>query len=329
MMQRREFLKKSVLSTGAIVAGSVLNLPAMGDEARAEDSCNKTPQLPRREYGKTGAKLSIIGFGGMMIRTMKQEAVNCLVAESIERGVSYFDVAPTYGHAEVTLGPALQPYRKNVFLSCKTTQRGKAGAAEELKKSLETLRTDYFDLYQLHAITDVAKDVDAVFAKNGAMEVFAEAKKAGKIRYIGFSAHSEEAALTAMERYDFDSAMWPVNFCCYLNSGFGPKVVEKAQAKGMAILAIKSMAKNTWTKEESPHNESTHGFESFSDEQKTDLAMRFALNQPITSILPPGDEASHRLAMDLAINPKPITDEDISTLKQWSKGLVPMFPRQA
>ncbi|MHC4784282.1 MAG: aldo/keto reductase, partial [Planctomycetota bacterium] len=103
---------------------------------------------------------------------------------------------------------------------------------------MERMRTDYFDLYQLHAITDVEKDVDAAFAEDGVMKLLMEEKKQGRIRYLGFSAHSEEAALTAMDRYDFDSILYPVNFAAYMKGEFGPKVVKKAQEKQMAILAL-------------------------------------------------------------------------------------------
>ena len=120
--------------------------------------------MPTRTYGKDGPKLSIIGFPGLMMRRVDQEQSNRLVAESIEHGVNYFDVAPAYGDAEVKLGPALATYRKKVFLACKTKLRDRAGAKAEFERSLERLRTDHFDLYQLHDRHDVAKDVDPAFA---------------------------------------------------------------------------------------------------------------------------------------------------------------------
>lgn len=113
-------------------------------------------------------KLSIIGFGGIVVKDAEQQHANRVVAEAFEKGVNYFDVSPTYGDAELKLGPALEPYRKKVFLACKTGQRRREGASEELNESLKRLRTDYFDLYQLHSITDVKNDVDAVFAKGDA-----------------------------------------------------------------------------------------------------------------------------------------------------------------
>ena len=98
-----------------------------------------------------------------MVSGVEQDHANRIVAEAVEKGVNYFDVAPSYGDAEIKLGPALEPYRKDVFLACKTTQRTKEGAAAELKESLKRLRTDHLDLYQLHALSDVQKDVDAAF----------------------------------------------------------------------------------------------------------------------------------------------------------------------
>jgi len=142
-------------------------------------------------------------------------------------------VSPTYGDAELKLGPALEPYRKKVFLACKTGQRRREGALEELNESLRRLRTDYLDLYQLHSITDVKDDVDVVFAKGGAIEVFLEAEKQGRIRYLGFSAHSEQAALAAMDRYDFDSVLLPINFATFYKGDFGPRVIAAAKSKGM------------------------------------------------------------------------------------------------
>ena len=109
---------------------------------------SNAPILPRREYGKNRIPLSIIGLGGVVVMGVEQNHANRVVAEAVERGVNYFDVAPTYGDAEVKYGPALEPYRKDIFLACKTTQRGREGAAAELKDSLSRLRTDYLDLYQ-------------------------------------------------------------------------------------------------------------------------------------------------------------------------------------
>lgn len=122
--------------------------------------------MHKRKLGKTGAQLSMVGFGAIAVSQETPEYAANLVAQAVERGINYFDVAPTYGNVEERLGPALEPYRKDVFLACKTGKRAAAAAEEELHTSLKLLRTDHFDLYQLHAVTTSA-DVAQILARGG------------------------------------------------------------------------------------------------------------------------------------------------------------------
>ena len=282
--------------------------------------------LPRRPYGKTGVELSIIGFGGIVVMNAEPEHAARVVAESVERGVNYFDVAPSYGDAEIKLGPALEPYRKDVFLACKTGRRDAEGAREEFERSLERLRTDYFDLYQLHAITDVAKDVDAVFAKGGAWEFISQAHKEGRIRYLGFSAHSIEAALAAMDRYDFDSVLFPVNFANVFAGNFGPQIMEAAEKKGVARLALKGLARQRWP-EGDPDREKFKKcwYQPLSDPREASLGLRYTLSQPITAAIPPGEEVLYRMALDIAQDFTPITAAEVEELKALAAELTPIF----
>ena len=244
--------------------------------------------------------------------------------------MNYFDVAPTYGDAELKLGPALEPYRKNVFLACKTTERQREGASAELKESLKRLRTDYFDLYQLHAITDVKKDVDIAFAKGGAMEVFIEAKKQGRIRYLGFSAHSEEAALTAMDRYDFDSILFPINFATFYKGSFGAKVVAAAESKGVARLALKALARQRWPQDDPLRKEYPKcWYQPLTERQEARLGLYFTLSQSVTAAIPPGEESLFRMALDLAMDFQPISAQDLEKLKQMAVSLNPIFRSEA
>ncbi|MBM4087187.1 MAG: aldo/keto reductase, partial [Planctomycetes bacterium] len=215
--------------------------------------------IPRRPY-KGGVKLSVIGFGGIVVCGMEQKDANAIVAEAVDRGVNYFDVAPSYfkGEAEEKLGAALEPYRSQVFLACKTTgtpSTRRLGsnpvrydarvAQEELEQSLKRLRTDHFDLYQFHGITKM-EDVDAIFKPGGAAETFVKAREQGRTRFIGFSAHSVQAAVAMMDRFPFDSVLFPINFVCYAQGNFGPQVVQKAKEKGVARLALKAFAHTPW-----------------------------------------------------------------------------------
>jgi len=115
------------------------------------------------------------------------------------------------------------------------------GKTGELHNSLKVLRTDYFDLYQLHALT-TPDDIKTAFGKDGALEAVEKAKKEGIIRYAGFSSHSVESAMEALENYDFNTVLFPVNFATWYKENFGPQVVEYAKNKGTAVLAIKAMA---------------------------------------------------------------------------------------
>jgi len=192
---RREFLKAAGASAaGVILAGR--DVLGMGCKERPGEVAVEA--YPRRILGKTGEQVSMIAFGGIVVKDAEPAHAAKVVGEAFGRGINYFDVAPTYGDAELKLGPALKPYRDKVFLACKTQKRDRAGAEKELRESLKRLQTNRFDLYQLHAITDVKEDVEAALGKGGAMEAIVEAKKQGLLRYIGFTAHSPEAALTAM-----------------------------------------------------------------------------------------------------------------------------------
>ena len=198
--------------------------------------------MERRLLGNTGEALSVIGFGGIVVKDEEHFAAGRLVAQAVDLGINYFDVAPTYGNAEERLGPALQPFRGSVFLACKTTKRTKADAAAELRQSLRHLRTGHIDLYQLHAMTTL-QEVDQVLGPGGAIEAFLEAREQGLIRFIGFSAHSEEAALALLDRFAFASVLFPFNWVCWHQGRFGPRVLQKARELGVGVLGLKALAK--------------------------------------------------------------------------------------
>ncbi len=301
-MKRSEFFKLSLAATAA--AG----LPAAG-VARAAVQDQSGP-LPRRPYGKTGEMLSIIGFGGIVVNGGEQAHADQVVREAFEAGVNYFDVAPTYGdgEAEQKLGPALEPFRKQVFLACKTTERSAAGAREELERSLRRLRTDHFDLYQLHAIQS-REDIEQAFGPGGAMETFIKAREQGKVRYLGFSAHSVEAALAAIERFDFNSALIPVNWGCWYKGNFGPQVIDKALEKDMAVLALKPGAHSRLEQGQKPKY-SKCWYTPHESEQELERSYRFTFSLPVTAAIPPGEEHLFRMALRLAPRFIPVSEEE-------------------
>ena len=149
--------------------------------------------MEKRVLGQTGERLSVVGFGGIVVRNETPQAAAEYVSKAIERGINYFDVAPSYGNAEERLGPALEPYRDQVFLACKTERRDREGAEAELRASLRRLRTDHVDLYQFHAVKSLS-EVEEILGGWGHGGL-PDAREQGLIRYIGFSAHSKRRHL--------------------------------------------------------------------------------------------------------------------------------------
>jgi aryl-alcohol dehydrogenase-like predicted oxidoreductase len=313
-MKRREFLKQAALTAATAAAANQMHAA-------------KTPSNPiaKRTLGKTGEKLSMIGFGGIVVMDESPDASANLVSEAVDRGINYFDIAPSYGNAQERLGPALAPYRKNVFLACKTEGRTKDESRKQLEESLRQLKTDHVDLYQFHALTKM-KELDQVLGPGGAMETMEAARKEGKIRYIGFSVHSQETALAAMDRYDFDTILFPVNWVLFTQADFGPKILKMAQQKQMGILALKAMAKTVWPadqKKNHPEPKCWYQPSRFPDEAS--LGLRWTLSHPITAALPPGDEKYFRLAMDVAQNYKPLESHEEQALLSGGSGVEPIF----
>ena len=280
--------------------------------------------MERRRYGRTGVELSVVGFGGIVVMDEDPSSAARIVAKAVERGINYFDVAPTYGNAEERLGPALEPYRKSVFLACKTGKRKREEATAELHQSLERLRTDYFDLYQLHGVTRL-EEVDQIMDEGGAIEALAEARDQGLVRYLGFSAHSEEAAIALLDRFEFDSVLFPLNWVCWHQSHFGPSLVEKAQEKGAAILALKALAKRK-LKESEERVWPKCWYAPVENPEEASLALRFTLSLPVTAAVSPSHAELLWWACDVAEESTPLSDEEAERVTEKTEGLEPIFP---
>ena len=243
--------------------------------------------------------------------------------------MNYFDCAPSYfkGEAEIKLGEALRPYRNKVFLAEKTTRRDAKGAREELERTLQRFHTDHVDLYQFHSVSSM-EDVDKILGPAGAAETFVAARKEGKVRHLGFSAHNAPAALRLMDALELDSVLFPVNVNAWENGGFGPQILAKAKSKGMARLALKALAFGKWPEgmKRSDRKYPKCWYQPIDDRDMARLAMRFTLNQDITAAVPPGDERIFDLAMELASAPLPkLTSAELKGLKTRISSLEPVF----
>jgi aryl-alcohol dehydrogenase-like predicted oxidoreductase len=312
-MKRRDFLKQSALTVATLAATQKFHASPLRP-------------ITRRRLGKTCEELSIIGFGGIVVMNEEQSKARNIVAEAVDRGVNYFDVSPDYDNAEERLGPALAPYRSRSFLACKTNGRLKDDARADLQSSLRRLQTDHIDLYQFHALTKMS-DLDKVLGPGGAMETFEAAKKEGKIRYIGFSVHSQETAVAALNRYPFDTVLFPLNFVLWTQAKFGPGILETAQQKGIGILCLKSMAKTVWPSSEAHDHPAAPKcwYEPAAFPHEASLGLRWTLGHPITAAIPPGDERYFRLAMDVAQSYSPLNTTEEQVLLGGAVGAEPIF----
>ncbi|MEM1107956.1 MAG: aldo/keto reductase [Planctomycetota bacterium] len=261
-------------------------------------------------------QLSIVGLGGVALARRPQDECNDEVAHAIDQGITYFDVAPQYSNAQQLMGPALEPFRKDVFLACKTLERSAEASAKELDDSLTKLRTDHFDLYQLHSLNSV-EETEQALGPGGAIETLLKAREQGKVRLLGTSCHDEDAALIAARSGLFSTLMLPLNYASYEIAGFGPRLVAAAQEHGVALIALKSMAKGKLINGWENRTYDKCWYEPADTPDLAELQLRYALHLPgVVATLPPGEPKLMRMAFDLAnaSDLGPLNDAEIQTL---------------
>jgi predicted aldo/keto reductase-like oxidoreductase len=232
-----------------------------------------------RNFGKTGARVSILTLGGCGVGYVDQEEADKAIQLAMDNGINMIDVAPTYGQAELRLTKWIQNYRDQFFLAEKTLKRTKKSAERQLKRSMKRLGTDHFDLYQFHSVSTL-DELNQILGKNGAMEAFREAKESGIIKYIGITGHEDMQVLKrALEVSDnFDTVLLPV----YLGAStdFHPvndfrPVLEIAREKNVGVTAIKAISKGRWKLDPSYNT----WYEPITEQALIDQAVMFTLSQ--------------------------------------------------
>lgn len=232
-MRRRTFLTSSALAgITAYGQNSQTNLVKPGD-------------IPKRVFGKTGERLTIIGQAGGRFPLCTFEDAKAITRRAYELGINYFDTARIYwnGKSEEVYGEVLPPFRKNIFLTTKSPERSRQGAQADLEKSLRALKTDYVDLWQIHQVGSM-DEVHQIFAPGGAIEAFEAAKKAGKCRFIGFTGHHDpDVHLAMLKNYDkYDTILMPLHAADPSYLSFEKNVLPVAIGRGMGIQGMKSTA---------------------------------------------------------------------------------------
>ncbi len=245
-MDRRDFLKTATVAAG-VAATEQLLTPVL----KAAERTPEVEGMIYRTLGRTGERVSAIGLGGYHIghpELEEQESIR-LIRQAIDRGITFMDNCWDYngGVSEVRMGKALADgYRSKVFLMTKIDGRTKAEAAMQIDKSLERLQTDHVDLMQFHEVIRL-EDPDRIFADGGAMEAMLDAKRAGKVRYIGFTGHKDPYVHLRMldearaRQVHFDTVQMPLNVMDAHFRSFAQMVLPELVKQEIGVLGMKSM----------------------------------------------------------------------------------------
>lgn len=247
--------------------------------------------METRRFGRTGHMSTVAIFGAAAFSKISQADADKVMEMVIEAGVNHIDVAPSYGQAEERIGPWMPRERSRFFLGCKTMERTKEGAWNEMQQSLKRLQTESFDLYQCHAITTM-EELDSVTMKGGALEAFVDARQAGLTKFIGITGHGAQAPqiyLEALKRFDFDSVLFPLNFVQMGNPEYrkyAEELIATCKTKDVGTMVIKAVTKGPWG--EKAHTATTW-YEPFDQMDEIQHAVNFALSYDVTGLCTAGD----------------------------------------
>lgn len=247
--------------------------------------------MQTRRFGRSQHMSSVAIFGAFAIGEANQKEADAAMEMLIEHGVNHIDVAPSYAEAEARLGPWMARERQRFFLGCKTMERSRAGAEAEMQRSLRRLQVEAFDLYQIHAITTF-EELDAVTRTGGALEALVAARQAGLTQFLGITGHGLLAPalfLEALQRFDFDSILFPINFVLFGDQTYRQttgELLRQCRARDVGTMIIKSIAKGPWGDKQ---HSATTWYEPFSTLEKIQAGVNFVLTQDVSGLCTAGD----------------------------------------
>lgn len=283
--------------------------------------------METRRFGRTGHMSTVAIFGAAAFWQISQEDADKVMEQVIEADINHIDVAPSYGQGELRVGPWMPRERGRFFLGCKTMERTKQGAWDEMQRSLKLLQTESFDLYQAHAITTM-EELDAVTMKGGALEAFVEAREHGLTQYIGITGHgvdSPKIFLEALRRFDFDSILFPLNFVQMANPEYRrytEELIATCKAKDVGTMIIKSITKRPWGERE--HTANTW-YEPFNTQDEIQRAVNFVLSHDVTGICTAGDTHILPLVLRACENFQRLDASEMEAMIQSAGQFEPLF----
>ena len=283
--------------------------------------------MEKRRFGRTGHMSTVAIFGAAAFWEISQKDADKVMEQVIEAGINHIDIAPSYGQAEQRVGPWMPREREGFFLGCKTMERTKQGAWDEMQRSLKLLQTETFDLYQSHAITTI-EELDSITMKGGALEAFVEARQHGLIKYIGITGHGADAPkiyLEALKRFDFDSVLFPLNFIQMGNPDFrknAEKLIETCKEKDVGTMIIKTITKGPWGEKQKT---ATTWYEPFEKSDEIQRAVNFALSYDVTGLCTAGDTRILPTVLKTCENFERLDDTKLNEMIRSGQQYEPLF----
>jgi aryl-alcohol dehydrogenase-like predicted oxidoreductase len=268
-------------------------------------------------------------LGGAAFAQCTAEDAEVAFADALSRGVNHLDIAPRYGEAETLIGPLIPSVRDDLFVACKTTRRNPDGVRAQLDESLQKLHTDRFDLYQLHAVTDLGVLEERVQAA----EEILRARDEGIVRFAGITGHNDGAPaahLEALRRWDLDTVMFPVNARMWADPDYrrdAEALLELCAERDVGVMAIKSVARQPWSNGD---RFATTWYEPFDDPDGVARGVSFTLSIPgVHGICTPGDLRVLRIALDAADRFVTMDDAEREEAITAASSLASIFPLPA
>lgn len=283
--------------------------------------------METRRFGRTGHMSTVAIFGAAAFYQISQEEADKVMELIIEAGVNHIDVAPGYGQAEIRIGPWMPRERGRFFLGCKTMERTKEGAWNEMQVSLQRLQTETFDLYQCHAITTM-EELDAITMKGGAVEAIVKAREAGLTKHIGITGHGINAPkiyLEALRRFDFDSVLFPLNFVQMAIPEFrknAEELIEMCKTRDVGTMVIKSITKGPWSEKQ---HTATTWYEPFDRIDEIQKGVNFALSHDVTGLCTAGDTRVLPLVLEACENFARLGQAEMEEMIEFGRQYEPLF----
>ncbi len=249
--------------------------------------------MQQRRLGRIGQLDSVLIFGAAALSDVTQEEADSTISFALESGINHFDVARSYGDAELRLGPWMPKIRDQIFLSTKTTKRDKESAWAEINESLERLQTDHVDLIQHHSVGDL-EQLDLITAPGGALEATIQAKEQGMVRHIGITGHGHQAPRThreGLKRFPFETVLTPLNYVLYQDEAYRldlEALTSEIKRQDAGLMVIKAIAQRPWP-EGAPRSYDTW-YEPLDRQEFINAAVAFILSFPeVTGLATAGD----------------------------------------